>query len=226
MPGPDPAGAPGDAYVVVTSAPDPRFRPARTRAQAQRGDRRRRGRARAALEVPTLDGPSRLGGGARGDLYVLIGVLIPRDLSDEEPARWGRLHSGDRRRGQPKDAGRVAGAVRDGASGVYSQSDRSRRFAVGIHETSNSRGRTICLVPTGFLVRPGAPGRSRGSALPGAAVLAGVGGSSAGRLSTFSNASRHSEGPKVPVWSPLVCQISSWSGCPTPGGPLRAPWSS
>jgi molecular chaperone DnaJ len=121
MPGSEPGSAPGDAYVVVTTAPDPRF--LRRRLDLWHGEEIDAVDAVLGrqLEVPTLEGPvavvvepgtqpgtvlrvagkglPRLGGGLRGDLYVTIGVRIPRDLSEEGRACWERLRSEDRRLG-------------------------------------------------------------------------------------------------------------------------------
>jgi molecular chaperone DnaJ len=113
MPGPEPGAAPGDAYVVVTSAADPRFlRRGRDLWHSEEIDAVDAVLGRR-LEVPTPEGPvvvvvdpgtqpatvlrvtgkglPRPDGGPRGDLYVTIGVRIPRDLSEEERADWERL---------------------------------------------------------------------------------------------------------------------------------------
>jgi molecular chaperone DnaJ len=113
LPGPERRGEPGDLYVVVRTAPDPRFERHghdlwRTEtisiADAALGTR---------IEVPTLEGPAEvtvppgtqpdavlrlrgkgvpeLGGGHLGDLFVAIRVHVPESLTDEERQAFERL---------------------------------------------------------------------------------------------------------------------------------------
>lgn len=131
MPPADPQGAPGDAYVIVTSAPDPRF----LRRGADLLRREEIGVADAVLgthlRVPTLEGRASLtvdpgtqpgatlrlageglphpGGGARGDLHVTVVVTLPRQLSEQERALWEQLRprepSGEHPRPDPNKMG-------------------------------------------------------------------------------------------------------------------------
>lgn len=113
LPSDDPAGPPGDAYVVVSTAPDPRFE--------RRGPHLWRPESidvadavlGTTVEIPTLAGPvtltvppgaqpdavlrlrgkglPQLGGGPRGDLYITLQIQIPTELTREEQRLWERL---------------------------------------------------------------------------------------------------------------------------------------
>ena len=125
MPSRAPGGVAGDLFVVVRSAPDPRFM--RDGADLWHGVTI--GPAEAALgtdlEVPTLDRPATVnvpsgtqpdtvlrlrakglpefGGRGRGDLYLRVHVHVPQTLSPEARALYEQLraieHSGARCRG-------------------------------------------------------------------------------------------------------------------------------
>jgi molecular chaperone DnaJ len=121
LPSPEPGGPPGDLYVVVRTAPDPRFE--------------RRGSdllhvetvgvadvvLGTKLQVPTLEAPvtvkiqhgtqpgtvvrlrgkglPEFGGGRRGDLYVAVQVHVPEKLSAEEQRLYESLRSLQRESG-------------------------------------------------------------------------------------------------------------------------------
>jgi len=123
MPGGEPGGQPGDLFVVVRSAPDPRFE--RDGADLWRSDAISVADAvlGTELRVPTLDHPAEVtvppgtqpdtvlrihgkglpefGGGKRGDLYLRIRVRIPERLSAEERDLYHRLRAlGERSHGK------------------------------------------------------------------------------------------------------------------------------
>ncbi len=115
MPSPDPTGAPGDAYVVVTSAPDPRF----DRRGADLWHRQEIDVTDAVLgttlRVPTLgrprsvtvepgtqpgttlrlagEGLPRSGSHDRGDLYVTFALTVAQARTDRERALWEALRA-------------------------------------------------------------------------------------------------------------------------------------
>jgi molecular chaperone DnaJ len=125
LPSGEPGGLPGDLYVVVRTAPDPRFE--------RRGDDLWRTESvevaeavlGTSLEVPTLERPAtirippgaqpdtifRLSGkglprfdGGRGDLLVRLELHVPDELSAEERELYERLRAlGGRRRGVGAD---------------------------------------------------------------------------------------------------------------------------
>jgi molecular chaperone DnaJ len=127
LPGRDPGGPPGDLFVIVQAAHDPRF--------DRRGANLWRTETVAAVDavlgttltVPTLDGAvsvtvpagtqpdevlrlrgkglPRFAGGGRGDLYLRLRVRIPEALSAEERELYDRLR-GLRRRGGGADGDR------------------------------------------------------------------------------------------------------------------------
>jgi molecular chaperone DnaJ len=114
-PSPTPHGTPGDLFIVVHTAPDPRF--------ARRGDQlwctQSIGAVDATLgttlRVPTLGGEvdlkippgtqpdtvlrvrgqglPRFGGGKRGDLYVAIRLRVPEKLSSTERKLFEQLRA-------------------------------------------------------------------------------------------------------------------------------------
>jgi molecular chaperone DnaJ len=124
LPGPEPGGAPGDLYVIVTSAPDARF--ARNGADLWRTETVSVADAvlGTALKAPTLDGavevtvppgtqPGQIlrlrgkglpvfGARGRGDLNLRIEVRIPERLTAEERALYEKLRAaaGRARRGR------------------------------------------------------------------------------------------------------------------------------
>jgi len=133
MPAPGPGGVPGDAYVVVETAPDPRF----ARDGADLWHTAEVDVADAVLgattRVPTLEGdvsvtvPAgiqpgttlRLAGKGlpafgrdeRGDLYVTVVVRLPESVSGRERDLWERLrteHRGRARRGVEEPEARRA----------------------------------------------------------------------------------------------------------------------
>lgn len=113
MPAPEPHGVPGDAYVIVETASDPRF----VRRGADLWHAEEVDVADAVLgtkrRVPTLDGEvdltippgtqpgtsmrldgkglPRFGSSGRGDLYVNIVVRVPDQVSDTDRRLWERL---------------------------------------------------------------------------------------------------------------------------------------
>ena len=116
MPGADARGVPGDLYVIVRSAPDPRF----SRVNAELWRTETVGAADAVLgvklKVPTLDGAPvtvtvapgtqpetvlrlrgkglpEFGRSRRGDLLVRVKVHVPERPSAEERALYERLRS-------------------------------------------------------------------------------------------------------------------------------------
>ena len=115
MPSPEPGGQAGDLFVIVRSAPDPRFE--RDGADLWRSEVI--GVAEAALgtelKVPTLDRPAEVtippgtqpdtvlrirgkglpefGGRKHGDLYLRIRVHIPESLTGEERELYQRLRN-------------------------------------------------------------------------------------------------------------------------------------
>lgn len=115
MPASQPHGAPGDAYVVVESAADPRF----VRRGADLWHAEELDVANAVLgtdrRVPTLDGDvsltippgtqpgttlrvagkglPRFGGSGRGDLFVTVAVRVPERITDAERRLWERLRT-------------------------------------------------------------------------------------------------------------------------------------
>ena len=119
MQSPDKSGRPGDLFVVVRSAPDPRFQ----RAGADLWHERSIPVADAALgttlSVPTLDKPAEVtvpagaqpgavlrlrgkglpqfGGTRRGDLYLRLLVEIPQLLAPEERALYEKLRAVSRK---------------------------------------------------------------------------------------------------------------------------------
>jgi molecular chaperone DnaJ len=125
MPSPTKSGAPGDLYVVIRSAPDPRFD--RQGADLYRTETLEVPDAvlGAALTVPTLDGTAeiripagtqsnqifrvrgkglpRFGDAGRGDLYVRLALRIPERLSANERALYEEL----RERTQPRSRART-----------------------------------------------------------------------------------------------------------------------
>jgi len=123
LPSPRPGGTPGDLFVVVRSAPDPRF--TRSGIDLWRSETLNIPDAvlGAKLEVPTLDGTATVtvppgtqpgallrlrrkglpefGGGGRGDLYLRIQVQVPERLTAEERKLYEQLRaarSGETRR--------------------------------------------------------------------------------------------------------------------------------
>jgi molecular chaperone DnaJ len=115
LPSPDPKGAPGDLYVIVTSAPDTRF--ARNGADLWRTEAIAIADAvlGTTLKVPTLDGSvevtvppgtqpgevlrlrgkglPQFGARGRGDLNLRIEVKIPERLTAEERTLFERLRA-------------------------------------------------------------------------------------------------------------------------------------
>lgn len=113
LPSREAGGVPGDLYVVVRSAPDPRFE--RDGADLWRAEKVHIAEAvlGTSLDVPTLDGrvavtvppgtqPDAVlrlrgkglpvfGGKRRGDLYVRLRVQVPDRLAPEERRLWERL---------------------------------------------------------------------------------------------------------------------------------------
>ena len=113
-PSPDTDGTPGDLFVIVTSEADPRFQrrgPHLWRAETIEVPDAVLGTSRS---VPTLEGqasvtipagtqpdrvlrlrgaglPSFGGGGGRGDLYIVVRVHVPDELSEEERELYERL---------------------------------------------------------------------------------------------------------------------------------------
>jgi molecular chaperone DnaJ len=103
----DPGAAPGDLYVLVHVADDPRFRREGTDLVTACDLTITQAALGATVEVPTLDGastlefkpgtqpgevrvlrglgmPSLRGGGRRGDLRVIVNVVVPRHLSADQ----------------------------------------------------------------------------------------------------------------------------------------------
>jgi molecular chaperone DnaJ len=122
LPGPQPAGRAGDAFVIVRVASDPRFE--RDGADLWRVETIPVADAvlGTTLEVPTLEGSATVtvppgtqpeavlrlkqrglprferaprGRTARGDLYVRLRVQVPERLTDEERTLWQRLRAGE-----------------------------------------------------------------------------------------------------------------------------------
>lgn len=115
MPSDEPGGLPGDLYVRVRSAPDPRFE--RSGADLWRSEMLEVVDAvlGTRLKVPTLDGEvdvkvpagtqpdevlrlrnkglQQFGGNGRGDLNIRIQVNIPENLTDEERVLFEQLRS-------------------------------------------------------------------------------------------------------------------------------------
>ncbi len=115
MPSPRPGGAPGDLFVVVHSAPDPRFE--RHGADLWRVETISVADAvlGARVDVPTLDGRATVtippgtqpdavlrlrgkglpefGGGRRGDLNLRVRLRVPDRLSKEERELYERLRA-------------------------------------------------------------------------------------------------------------------------------------
>jgi molecular chaperone DnaJ len=114
-------GAPGDLFVIVRTAPDPRFD--RRGANLWRTERIELPDAvlGAKLRLPSLDGdidvevPPKtqpdyvlrlrskglpaFGGGTRGDYFIRIDVHVPEKLSAEERRLYKRLRDLSRKRG-------------------------------------------------------------------------------------------------------------------------------
>lgn len=121
-PSPEHGGIPGDLFVVVRVAPDPRFE--RRGADLWRTETIDVLRAvlGTRLEVPTLEGSAAVtippgtqpgtvlrlrgkglpefGERSRGDLYLRIEVQVPQRLSSEERALYERLRQANRRPGR------------------------------------------------------------------------------------------------------------------------------
>ena len=115
MPSPDAKGAPGDLFVVVHTAPDPRFQ--RVGSELWRAETLSLVDAvlGTTLKVPTLDGKATVtvppgtqpdavlrlrgkglpefGTKRRGDLYLRMQVLVPDQLSSEERELYERLRA-------------------------------------------------------------------------------------------------------------------------------------
>jgi molecular chaperone DnaJ len=115
LPSPEPKGAPGDLYVLVTSAPDARF--VRNGADLWRSETLAVTDAvlGTTLKVPTLDGAAEVtvppgaqpgevlrlrgkglpvfGARGRGDLNLRIEVQIPEHLSAEERVLYEKLRA-------------------------------------------------------------------------------------------------------------------------------------
>ncbi len=115
LPSREPGGVPGDLYVVVRSAADPRFE--RDGVDLWRMEKVHIADAvlGASLEVPTLDGRvtvtippgtqpdavlrlrgkglPEFGGKKRGDLYLRVRVRVPDRLATEERRLWERLRN-------------------------------------------------------------------------------------------------------------------------------------
>jgi molecular chaperone DnaJ len=118
LPSRAPGGVPGDLFVVVRSAPDPRF--ARNGADLWHSATIGPGEAALGteLEVPTLERPAKVsvppgtqpdavlrlrgkglpefGGRGRGDLYLKLRVQVPEQLSAEARALYERLRALER----------------------------------------------------------------------------------------------------------------------------------
>jgi molecular chaperone DnaJ len=136
LPSREPGGAPGDLFVVVRSAPDPRFE--RDGADLWRVERIAVPDAvlGTTLDVPTLDGAATLtvpagtqpgtvlrlrgqglpefGGGRRGDLHVRLEVEVPQRLSTDERQLYERLRHGS---APHHRRGRSRGSADAGANG-------------------------------------------------------------------------------------------------------------
>jgi molecular chaperone DnaJ len=115
MPSPDKRGHPGDLFVVVRSAPDPRFQRSGADLWHEQAIRVADAALGTKLSVPTLEKPAEVtipagtqpgavlrlrgkglpqfGGSKRGDLYLRLLVAIPQQLSAEERALYERLRA-------------------------------------------------------------------------------------------------------------------------------------
>ena len=126
-PSPVPGGAPGDAYVIVRTAPDARFERAGADLWSEQTIEVADAALGTELAVPTLEGTVEVtvppgtqpgevlrlrgkglphpDGGRRGDLKLRIQVRIPEHLTKPEREEFERLRARARRRA-PLDAGR------------------------------------------------------------------------------------------------------------------------
>ena len=127
LPSPEAGGAPGDLYVVVRSAPDPRFERRGTDLWRTETIPVPDAVLGTQVEVPTLDGRAKVtvpagtqpgevlrlrgkglpefGGRKRGDLYVALQVSVPKRLTAEERELYERLRNASRespRKGREK----------------------------------------------------------------------------------------------------------------------------
>jgi molecular chaperone DnaJ len=115
LPSDEPAGRPGDLFVVVRSAPDPRFERDGTDLWRTEGISVADAVLGTSLEVPTLDGRAvvtvppatqpdavlrlrgkglpEFGGGRRGDVYLRLRIRVPEKLTAEERKLWERLRA-------------------------------------------------------------------------------------------------------------------------------------
>ncbi|MBI2316173.1 MAG: hypothetical protein HYU75_03865 [Betaproteobacteria bacterium] len=119
MPGPDRRALPGDLFVVVRSAPDPRFVRSGSDLWHEETIQVPDAVLGTTITVPTLEKPAKVsvpagtqpnavlrlrskglpqfGGGRRGDLYVRLIVEVPQRLGAEERAGYERLRSAQRK---------------------------------------------------------------------------------------------------------------------------------
>jgi molecular chaperone DnaJ len=118
LPSPEAGGAPGDLYVVVRSAPDPRFERRGTDLWHTETISVPDAVLGTQLEVPTLEGRAKVtvpagtqpgevlrlrgkglpefGGRKRGDLYVALQVCVPKWLTAGERELYERLRNASR----------------------------------------------------------------------------------------------------------------------------------
>jgi molecular chaperone DnaJ len=115
LPSDEPGGRPGDLFVVVRSAPDPRFERDGMDLWRMEGISVADAVLGRSLEVPTLDGRAvvtvppgtqpdavlrlrgkglpEFGGGRRGDGYLRLRIRVPEKLTAEERKLWERLRA-------------------------------------------------------------------------------------------------------------------------------------
>lgn len=120
MPSPDKNGSPGDLFVVVRTAPDPRFERAGADLWREEAIQVADAALGTTLTVPTLEKPAKVtvpagtqpnavlrlrgkglpefGGARRGDLYLRLLVQVPQQLGTEERGLYEKLRSLQRKR--------------------------------------------------------------------------------------------------------------------------------
>ncbi len=125
MPSPDKNGRPGDLFVVVRSAPDPRFERSGADLWHEEAIQVADAALGTTLTVPTVDKPAKVtvpagtqpnavlrlrnkglpefGGARRGGLYLRIIVEVPQQLGAEERVLYERLRGLQRKARNPSE---------------------------------------------------------------------------------------------------------------------------